>query len=129
MKKILLTLIPSFLATIVYANTDKVEFPIGQENGSFYCITTDQSALISIDTASLNVKGACNGQPYVVRPGHLKNIPAYVISNNYFQIKKSAFKAGHVTVTSSVGQILCKKGHGDKQFSYGQGGFCSIQPE
>lgn len=126
MKKIMTSALMGLVLCAPASYAESVEFSIGEKTGSFNCLATDPNATVTIQSHSLDIKGACQGQPYVPRPGRLTNLPVSVLNENYFEITKTITKKGSAEITVSRGSVLCKPGHGGKSKSYGKGGYCAV---
>ena len=110
------------VCTNLFAAT--VDFPIGQQGGTFNCTLSNSSAVVKIDTQRVQINGGCSGRPYVKADGHLEGVPASVFENFYFQITKNIEDSGSVVLIPSKGEMTCSSGHGDKSHSYGDGKYC-----
>jgi hypothetical protein len=123
------TLIATSIIFTTAASAERVEFPVGQKNGTFHCEASDPTSLLKIDTTSVNINGGCAGSAYVEKPGHLVNVPSTVLTDHYFQIEKNATKRGRVDIKSSNGNVICKMGHGSKKAAFGNGEYCLTAPD
>ncbi len=124
-------LLPLILATSVLCASSayaavKVEFQIGVETAEFSCTASNKAAVVNINSVSVDINGACGGV-YVPAPGHITNLPASVLNSHFFQIKKSALKAGRVEVQVSKGTLNCSQDRGEKRVVYGDGRYCLMQ--
>jgi hypothetical protein len=126
-RKLLLTAtaMASFISSSVFAN--KIDLPRGEREGTFYCQLNTFNLLktIDIDTDNVEVKGLCNGQPYVVQKGHIKSMPINSLRSVYFEYKKTPGKSSSITITAPApDDVTCSLGKGEGRKPYSDSDYC-----